>query len=132
MALSLRAAQEGMTTPDNAFLSADGKEEFATDAVAFYVTALELDQKNQYGERWIVQAETTTGDRRRIGLGSNPRRDAQFFAMVNNLARQPEGGRIGPLVLVSRPIGGGKSVWDLADAPAADAPADDDQSDIDF
>jgi hypothetical protein len=112
MAMNLANSTVGMAPPENGYLSADEKEDWAREGVAFYIRSIELDTSNTYGERWIAGVETTDGEKRRIGLGCNPRRDAQFTAMRNNMT---DAG-VGPLNLVQRAIGGGKSVWELLDA----------------
>jgi len=110
--MNLDEATVGMTSPQNAFLSSSDKDTWSRSGVAFIVKAIELDASDSYGSRWILSVETTAGEKRRIGLGSNARRDAQFAALRANL---PEDG-IGPLSLVQRAIGSGKAVWSLVDA----------------
>ncbi|HUZ70390.1 MAG TPA: hypothetical protein VMU65_11825 [Candidatus Saccharimonadales bacterium] len=112
MAMNLANSTVGMAPPENGYLSAEDKEAWSRQGVAFYIHGIELDTTNSYGERWILSVQATDGEKRRIGLGCNPRRDAQFTAMRSNLT---EAG-VGPLNLVQRAIGGGKSVWELLDA----------------
>jgi len=112
MAMNLANSTVGMAPPENGYLSAEEKEAWSREGVVFYIRSLDLDTSNSYGERWIVSVETNDGEKRRIGLGCNPRRDAQFAAMRHNLT---DAG-IGPLQLISRAIGGGKTVWELLDA----------------
>jgi hypothetical protein len=131
MAQSLTASQVGMITPENGYLSGEDKLDWATAATAFVVHEIELDLTSSYAEkRWVLHVETTDGERRRLGLNCNPRRDAAFVAMQANLA---SGGSIGPLALTRRMIGDGKSVWELIDVdPVAEAAAAVDQSDVPF
>ena len=112
MAMNLANSTVGMAPPENGYLRAEEKEAWSREGVSFLIHDLELDETNPYGERWILHVETTDGEKRRIGLGCNPRRDAQFTAMRNNLT---DAG-VGPLNLLQRAIGGGKAVWELLDA----------------
>lgn len=110
-AISLDAATDGLEFTNSVYLDGKEKHPWGSEHVGFYIHSITNDAKNRYGPRWVLDVSTVDEEpeNRKIGLNSNPRRDA----LMTRLQERLEDGVIGPVQLRLQELEGGTSVWTI-------------------